>query len=314
MENLQTQNSNPENFYIPKDKSSLPKKALFYIVILFFFFLIAYFLFLTAPKDFPIRTAVSIEQGETLRDVSGSFKEKNVIRSRIIFEAFVIIYGGEKHITAGDYLFENKASVFEVARRVAQREINLAPVKVTVPEGFNNQEIADVFATKLRNFDKNKFLENAKLEQGYLFPDTYFFFTSDDQQKVLDYMRSNFDRRIKTIQKDLSASNRSEKDIIIMASIIEKEAKGDSDRAIISGILWNRISKNMPLQVDADMWTYKNKGLSENPICNPGLEAIKAAIYPTKSAYLYYLHDANGGIHYAKTFEEHKKNKMLFLK
>jgi UPF0755 protein len=314
MENLQTQNNNPDSFYVPKDKSSLPKKSLFYIVVLFFFFLILYFCFLSAPKNFPTRTPVVIEQGETLRSVSGHFKEQNIIKSRIVFEAFVILYGGEKHITAGDYLFETRASVVEVARRVAQREINLAPVKVTIPEGFNNQEIADLFSTKLRNFDKNKFLEDAKLEQGYLFPDTYFFFTSDDEQKVLDYMKSNFEKRIKTIQKDLDSANRTEKSIITMASIIEKEAKGDSDRAIISGILWNRIAKNMPLQVDADMWTYKNRGLPVSPICNPGLEAIKAAIYPVKSSYLYYLHDANGGIHFAKTFEEHKLNKAKYLK
>lgn len=314
MKNLSTQNNNPDSFYVPKDKSSLPKKSLFYIVVLFFLFLIFYFSFLSAPKNFPIRTAVVIEQGEILRSVSGHFKEQNVIKSRIVFEAFVIIYGGEKHITAGDYLFENKASVIEVAKRVAQREINLAPVKVTIPEGFTNQEIADLFSTKLRNFDENRFLEDAKLQQGYLFPDTYFFFTSDDDQKVLDYMTSNFEKRIKTIQKDFLTSSRTEKDLITMASIIEKEAKGDSDRALISGILWNRISKNMALQVDADMWTYKNRGLPVSPICNPGLEAIKAAIFPTKSAYLYYLHDPEGGIHFAKTFEEHKNNKAKYLK
>ena len=99
-----------------------------------------------------------------------------------------------------------------------------------------------------------------------------------------------------------------------MASIIEREAKGDSDRGYISGILWNRINKNMPLQVDAALKTYKTKGLPEQPICNPGLEAIKAAIHPVLSNYLYYLHDKNGVIHYAKTFEEHKKNKLKYLK
>ena len=99
-----------------------------------------------------------------------------------------------------------------------------------------------------------------------------------------------------------------------MASIIEREAKGDIDRGIISGILWKRISLGMPLQVDAVPDTYKTKGLPESPIGNPGLESIKVAIYPQKSSYLYYLHDKNGVAHYAKTFSEHDNNINKYLK
>ena len=127
-------------------------------------------------------------------------------------------------------------------------------------------------------------------------------------------MSDNFERKIKTVRSDIVSSGKSENAIITMASIIEREAKGDIDRGYISGILWNRINKKMPLQVDASPDTYKVKGLPENPICNPGMEAIKASIHPVLSNYLYYLHDRNGIIHYAKTFEEHKKNKLKYLK
>ena len=105
-----------------------------------------------------------------------------------------------------------------------------------------------------------------------------------------------------------------EKDIIIMASIIEEEAKGDADRAYISGILWKRLSINMALQVDAAKETYQNRGLPEKPIVSPGLKAIKAAIHPQNSSYLYYLHDKEGGVHFAKSFAEHINNKTKFLK
>jgi len=312
MEDLSPQNET--HFNISSRKSFLHKKSVFYFVFLFFFLSILYFLFLSAPINFPKGAVLNIEQGESLRDISKDFKDKKIIRSRVVFEAFVIIYGGERHILVGDYLFENKISVFEVARKIAQKERNIAPVKVTIPEGFNNLEIADAFSAKLKNFDKDKFLTEAQDVQGYLFPDTYFFFSSDDDVDVFNYMRNNFDKRIKTIQKDLDASNKSEKEIIIMASLVEKEAKGDNDRGIISGILWNRILKKMPLQVDAAPETYKTKGFPESPICNPGLEAIEASIKPIKSSYLYYLHDKDGVIHYAKTFDEHKKNIAKYLK
>jgi UPF0755 protein len=99
-----------------------------------------------------------------------------------------------------------------------------------------------------------------------------------------------------------------------MASLVEEEAKGDEDREYISGILWKRLSINMPLQVDAAPSTYEKRGLPENPITNPGLEAIQAAIHPKNSPYLYYLHDKEGNIHYARNFEEHKANKLKYLK
>jgi UPF0755 protein len=175
-------------------------------------------------------------------------------------------------------------------------------------------QIADAVSAKLPDFDKNNFLLKAENEEGYLFPDTYFFFGTADEQDVLRYMNNNFKEKIMSIQPEINVSSKSEKDIIIMASIIEREAKGDADRGIISGILWNRIAKKMPLQVDSAPETYKTIGLPGAPICNPGLKAIEAAINPVSSPYLYYLHDKDGVIHYALTFAEHKQNKIKYLK
>jgi UPF0755 protein len=109
-------------------------------------------------------------------------------------------------------------------------------------------------------------------------------------------------------------SGKSEKEIMVMASIVEREAKGNGDRDFISGILWKRLAIGMPLQADAAPVTYKTKGLPENPIANPGIESIKASIYPKNSSYLYYLHDPNGFIHYAKNFKDHVSNKLKYLK
>jgi len=311
MENLSPQDIQNTGFSDFPEKSFLPKKIFSYLIVPILFIILVYYFFFSAPYNFPKGTVISIEKGESLRALSLDLKEKKIIRSRVAFESFVIMDGGEKHIALGDYLFENKLPVFEVARRIAEKDRRLASAKITIPEGFDKSQIAEVASLKLKNFSKEKFLLKAK--EGYLFPDTYFFFSSDNEEDVLQYMSQNFERKIKTVEAQIISSGKGENNIIVMASLIEREAKGDADRGYISGILWNRLAKGMPLQVDSAMETYKKKGLPIEPICNPGLEAIKAAIHPVVSNYLYYLHDKNGLIHYARTFEEHKKNKLKYL-
>lgn len=278
------------------------------------FCIVTFVFFLNAPVDFPVGIIVRIEPGRSLRNVSLQLKQERVVRSRLVFEAFVILYGGEKHIISGDYLFEDKISVSEVARRISKGEGHLAPVKVTIPEGFTVEDIADTFASQFSSFNKNEFLTSARDLEGYLFPDTYFFFTNASAGDVLKSLTDNFNKKISTLEEDIKQSGKSKGDIIKMASLIEGEAKGGEDRDIISGILWRRLSINMPLQADASPETYKNKGLPEMAINNPGLSSIKSAIYPKSSPYLYYLHDKNGKVYYAKTFAEHQRNIVKYLK
>lgn len=300
----ETLDQNRKNFF---------KRMVKYSSFLVFIFIILIYIFIfRIPSDFKLNYIKNIEAGTTLQGLSRDLKNENIISSRLAFEFFVIMFGGEKHIIQGDYLFDKKEYVFEIARRISKGEKHLAPVKLTIPEGYTNLEIADLAESKLSKFNKSNFLKNAK--QGYMFPDTYFFLTTDDEQVVLNKMTENYNRKIKDLKDDILISGRSEKDIIIMASIIEEEAKGDADRAQISGILWNRIRIGMALQADAAPITYKERGLPDAPITNPGLEAINASIYPKSSSYLFYLHDNNGVIHYAKNFAEHRKNIEKYLK
>ena len=125
---------------------------------------------------------------------------------------------------------------------------------------------------------------------------------------------NNYERKILPLRSKIISIGKTENEIITMASLIEEESKGDIDRKLISGILWKRLSIGMPLQVDAEPSTYKTKGLPKYPISNPGIKSIEAAIYPEISNYLYYLHDKEGNIHFAKTFVEHKINKLKYLK
>ena len=287
-------------------------KILFWSLGIIFFVYFVYFIF-GPPGDFPVGSVFKITQGETLHHLSFDLKKEHIIRSRTIFEALVIFYGSEFHMNYSDYLLEKKLSVFELASRFALNEKHLAPIVVTIREGLNREQMAELFSLKLSNFNKANFLTKTQNLEGYLFPDTYFFVSTDDENDVIKLMQDNFNKKVVSIFLQMQNSKRTENQILTMASIIELEAKGDLDRALIAGILWKRLDIGMPLQVDADMETYKNKGLPKNPLNNPGILAIKAAMYPENSNYLYYLHDKDGTAHYAKTFAEHRKNKIKYL-
>lgn len=309
-----------DEFYIDnKLRNSVSKlnkirKILLYLVFLGLFFLVFYYFFLSAPSNFSLGTIIRIEKGSSLHSISSILKKQNIIRSRVVFESFVIMLGGERRTISADYLFENKLPVWEVARRILGGKYYAASVVITIPEGFDVNQIAEVSSQKLTNFNKDQFLKQAEGIEGYLFPDTYYFLTDDNEDVVLQSMRDNFKKKFSPFISRIVSLGKTEKEIITMASIIEREASGDNDRGVISGILWKRIKIGMPLQVDAAPDTYRTKGLPHSPISNPGLSSIKVAIEPKNSPYLYYLHDKNGNIYYAKSFTEHKRNIDKYLR
>lgn len=194
-------------------------------------------------------------------------------------------------------------------------KIHLAsPIKVTLPEGSTNVEMASLLAKSLPNFNKDLFLKKTSKMQGYLFPDTYFFSSTSDASEVVGTLHINFNKKISKLKSNIDFSDSKLPDAIIMASIIEKEAKGKIDASTISGILWKRLKIGMPLEVDAAKQTYLEVGLPNMPISNPGLGSIKSAFGGVDSEYLYYLHDKNGIVHFAKTFSEHRANIKKYLK
>ncbi len=290
----------------------------------------------SAPTDFPVPYQLTIERGQTLFSISKELSDSHVIRSPRLFEIFMIALGSEKKVSDGEYYFAKPVSAFEIALRISGKQFGIDRKKVTFPEGFTNKQMSERLAQTFPNFDETLFMTLAKGQEGYLFPDTYGFFPSVTPDFIIATLKRNFESKVDPLEEEINQSGRSKKDIIIMASIIEKEAKGEEDRSIVSGILWKRLDAGIPLQVDAPFLyildkeskdltkadlatnslynTYKNKGLTPGPIGNPGLASISAAIHPEQSPYLYYLHDADGQIHYASTYAEHKKNITKYLK
>ncbi len=287
------------------------------------------------PSTFPSSTLFKIEEGDTLHDISAHLKESSLIKSVTTFEIFAMLFGSDKHIAQGDYYFEKPASAISLAYQIASENRRIEPIKITLPEGQTRIEMADSIGKKLPNFDREEFLLQTKDAEGYLFPDTYFFFPSVSEAEIVVRLRETFDEKILAFKDDITTSGYTQEEVIIMASILEKEASGASDRAIVAGILWKRLAAQMPLQVDATVKyaqelagnfgssinttfpspynTYMHKGLPPGPIGNPGTAALHDALHPQASLYFFYLHDKNGMIHYAKTFDEHKKNTILYL-
>jgi UPF0755 protein len=301
---------------------------------LFLFVSIIVFGFLP-PKDFPANTFVHVDRGKTVTMIGEELKVKNLIRSVTAFKISAILLGGEKRMQVGTYFFKEPMSVVTVALKITNHFLGYRPNYVTIPEGTSNEKIAGILVKAIPKISKTEFLEKTKDMEGKLFPDTYFFAPEDTVDDIIFEMNQNWQEQIAGLQADILLSGHSLNQILTMASLIEREARTDEDRRLVSGILWKRIEIGMPLQVDATFEyftdkntytitktemkkdspynTYTNKGLPPTPIANPGLEAIKAAIKPEKSDYLYYLTGRNGKMYYAKDFAGHKKNRRLYL-
>ncbi|MEK7662449.1 MAG: endolytic transglycosylase MltG, partial [Patescibacteria group bacterium] len=271
----------------------------------------------------------------SLEELTVSLNKDNVLRTPIVFKWFIRFLGGETKVKAGDYLFTESIALPRVALRMVLGEFNLTPTKITLPEGSSRKEMVAVFAKNLPNFDKEKFLLESASDEGYLFPDTYLFFPNASTEEIISTLRENFSAKIETLRDDIRKTKKTLREIIIMASIVEKEAHTMEDRKIIAGILWKRVQIGMPLQVDAPFYyaigkgtynltqkdlktdspynTYTRTGLPAGPIGNPGIDSIFAAIYPKTSPYLYYLSDREGNVYYSATFDKHKKNKVLYI-
>lgn len=286
------------------------------------------------PSNFPLGKVMTIETGSSLRTISTNLYDAHIIRSPFFFRLSVTILGGEKNLIAGDYLLDKKEGPSELAHRITKGLFHLNTFKATIPEGWSSMQIGDYLKLNLVGFNRNKFVNLAKQKEGYLFPDTYFISPTIKPEDMIKKMSENFDTKIKKIS-GISTTTYALKDIVIMASILEEEARTTESRRMVAGILWKRLSLGMPLQVDSTFLyingkntyeltlddlkidspynTYQYKGLPPGPISNPGEDAIFAAINPIKSKYLYFLSSRSGKMYYATTFEQHKRNKELYL-
>lgn len=286
------------------------------------------------PLSFKEETVVTISQGDSVKSVAQKLKEKNVIQSKTLFTNIVILFNLDSKIVAGDYIFETNHSVFKVLDRISKGEYGIGVKKITLIEGLTVIEMAEILSKEFNTIIKKEFIEKATPYEGYLFPDTYYFVENVSIEEIILKLRTTFDEKIAQ-ENEILTSEKSLKDIVIMASIIEKEATRESMQEV-SNILWYRLNITMPLQVDAGFVyergkhtfeltlddlkedspynTYVRYGLTPTPISNPGIQALKAAAFPEATKNLYFLTGDDGAMYYAQTLKQHAANKEKYFK
>ncbi len=276
-----------------------------------FLFVLFFSVTFSPPRDFPEGEIVTLKKGSGLAEVAEQLKQEKLIKSPLWFRIAVITLGGERAVQAGDYYLKHEQNSLTLAFRMVFGRHGLTEVKITVPEGFTNKEIADLFDSRFVVFDKKKFIAEAK--EGYMFPDTYFIKINATTDGVLELFKNNFEKKVSIFDEEVKNSKYTFEEILIMASILEGEVQTLEDKKLVAGILWKRHSIGMALQVDVDRKTYEERGLPKKPLNNPGTDSIYAALNPKSSPYFYYISADDGTSHFAETLEEHIENIQKYL-
>jgi len=287
-----------------------------------------------------------VKKGESFSSVAFRLQKAGLIRHALAFKLIILSQGLVDKIQAGSFSFKTSLSPKEIAYTLTH---GTNDIWLTFPEGWRKEEFAQRLSTNLVNFDSSQFLQLASSHEGELFPDTYLISKEASPAAVFNLLFNNFQKKFdKELESSLLKLGLTNKEALILASLVEREAKNNQDRPIVAGILIKRLKADWPLQVDAtlqyalansklqtpntkleDWWptptttdkkinspynTYKYEGLPPTPICNPGLASIKAVVYFKKTDYWFYLSDVSGKkIHYAKTTEEHNENIRQYL-
>lgn len=272
-----------------------------------------------------------VKKGEGAKEISINLKEQGLIRYSSLFKVYALVQGQTEKLQAGEYELSPGMAIPEIVNKLASGD-RIKKI-ITIIEGWTLKDIANYLEEKgiaqTEELDPNL--------EGYLFPDTYEISPEDGIEEIIEKMLDNFDKKLTSeLREEIASQGKTIHEIVIMASLVEKEVRGFEDKKIVAGILWKRLEWDIPLQVDATITyitgrkttkilkeelqidspynTYKYKGLPLGPISNPGLESILAAIYPQESQYLYYLSTPEGETIFSKTLKEHNTARAKYLK
>jgi UPF0755 protein len=309
------------------------------------------------PFAISVPATVVIKPGSGFIAIADALADQHIVPNPVAFKMYLFLSGAAAHIRAGSYGFQGTQTIVVIAAKLQQGPDDIV---ATIPEGYTANDI-DAKLSDLGLVPRGSLLtlsrqmeifpypflqsESVQSLEGFLFPDTYRFAQQTAPDAVIRKMLDTFQTKVADnpeLAPQLQGQD-SVYNVIKLASLVEKEVTEDADRRMVAGILWERLERAMPLQVDASViyawrqinpdWkpvnkrlsaadlkikslynTYQNKGLPPTPICNPGLDAIKAVLNPAQSEYLFYLSAPDGTTIFSKTLEEHNAAKKLYLK
>ena len=283
-------------------------------------------------KDGPLADAkqVQIPKGANLEKIADTLAESGVIESRFVFTTWVRLLGTQARLRSGEYRFAKQSSAQDAMNMlISGRQIQR---RIPIPEGLTTYQVLERVA-KAEGLE-GELTETA--EEGELLPDTYTFSLGETRNAVVQRMKAAMKDALAAAwaQREPDSPLKNEKELLILASIVEKETSEGAERAMVAGVFVNRLKKNMRLETDPTVIygitqgkgslgrrllrsdlenahpynTYKITGLPPGPIANPGKATILATIKPAKHNYVYFVADGSGGHAFAETLEQHNRN------
>lgn len=302
--------------------SAKSKLTIFFLVtITITIVVISYFYSLTLPYS-SSQTSVDFEvqKGQSVTSIAQELYARKILRSPLYFR--YLVKTNQLVIQAGKYVVDPTMDPLQLAKTMTR---GLAvDVKLTIPEGYRSEQIAETAGLDIKDF-----LQSAKGLEGQLFPDTYYVKQGITSPELVNILHDNFLKKVGTVDKNT----------LILASLVERETKGDEEKPVVAGILKKRLAEGWALELDATVqyflgkpgnwWpnttlldrklsspfnTYLHTGLPPAPIGNPGLKSIQAVKNSVDSPYWFYLHDREGNIRYGITLEDHNANIARYIK
>lgn len=281
------------------------------------------------PQKIAEPLIIQIKRGDSLAQIAATLQQNGLVEKDIYFILYSKINKIYPQIKAGEYLIEGDISLEQLAALLTSGKVYLR--KITFAEGLTAREIAEIlYANDLLDGD---FIAPA---EGAFLPETYTFSRGEERQKIINQGMAAMQRILQQAwdERDADLPLKNKEELLVLASIVEKETGVASERPQVASVFVNRLKQGMLLQtdptviyavtkgekdleraltyrdlaIDSPYNTYKYAGLPPAPICSPGKAAIMAAAHPDKTPYLYFVASGNGGHNFARTLAEHNAN------
>ena len=304
-----------------------------------------------SPEELKAPVQISIEKGATVDSIIMELEDAGVIDNELFAKVYVKAKGIASNLQAGEYTFENTISLASVLNKLAAPRGADNEISLTFIEGWTIDEMAEYVSTvegvgiseddfrkaTKRSFDYSfiEALSNSRDLEGYLFPDTYRVFEDITPDELINKMLENFDEKLTSEDREaINASGRTIDEVVILASILERELLTLEDRKRGAGVFLNRLNEGIGLQadstvnyitkkktsrasfedikIDSPYNTYKHRGLPPGPISNPGKASMEAAIYPESNVYFYFLTTPEGEAIFNMTLDGHNTSKAKY--